>query len=178
MTNNPILWVLLAVGAALVVGVFLWMNPGVRASGPLPGQLLPEAIEGFILVNKESRIDPVFPGEDHSAHASYTPAPGGPWSGRVEHLGIAIFKFKDSTKISEARDLLITYEKTEKQTLDGVPIELATDEGEVGVFWQEGALLVAILATAPTGERADMQTLHAAAQAAARAVLALRTRAR
>ncbi|MCS6937341.1 MAG: hypothetical protein NZ610_07740 [Candidatus Bipolaricaulota bacterium] len=177
MTNNPILWVLLAVGAALLVGVFLWMNPGApKATGPLPGQLLPEAIEGFILVNKESRIDPIFPGEDHSAHASYTPTPGGPWSGKVDHLGIAIFKFKEAAKISEARNLLITYEKTEQQTLEGVTLELASDEGEVGVFWQEGTLFVAILATAPAGESADLQTLRAAAQAAAKAVLALRPR--
>lgn len=172
MNNNPILWILLAVGAALLVGVFLLVKPGAPA-GPLPAQLLPQALEGFILVSKEARIDPIFPGEDHSAHASYTPAPSGPWSGKVDHLGIAIFKFKDLTKIGEARKLLIP--SGEIETIEGIAVEMAAEEGEAGVFWQEGALLVAILVTAPAaGEAADLQTLREAAQVAAKAVLALR----
>ncbi len=177
MNNNPILWILLAVGAALLVGVFLLMRPG-APTGPLPAQLLPEAIEGFILVSKEARIDPIFPGEDHSAHASYTPAPSGPWSGKVDHLGIAIFKFKDLTKIGEARKLLIPSGKTETATLGGIAVELAAEEGEAGVFWQDGALLVAILVTAPAGEAADRTTLREAALAAVKAVLALHTAAK
>lgn len=172
MNNNPILWILLAVGAALLVGVFLLVKPGAPA-GPLPAQLLPQALEGFILVSKEARIDPIFPGEDHSAHASYTPAPSGPWSGKVDHLGIAIFKFKDLTKIGEARKLLIP--SGEIETIEGIAVEMAAEEGEAGVFWQEGALLVAILVTAPAaGEAVDLQTLREAAQVAAKAVLALR----
>ncbi|MCI2429504.1 hypothetical protein LM602_06245 [Candidatus Acetothermia bacterium] len=171
--NNPV-WLVLAV-VAIALGAIFLLRPTLPPV-PTPGSLIPDAIEGFILVNKESRIDPIFPGEDHSAHASYTSAPGGPWSGKVDHLGIAIFRFKDTAKISEARNLLIPYGKSERQTLDGVTVELATDEGEVGAFWQEGALFVAILATAPPGDSVDLQKLREAAQAAAKAVLTLRSK--
>jgi hypothetical protein len=103
--NNTLLWILVAVGAALVGVLFFLMSSSPPASGPAPETLIPDAIEGFIVVTKEARIEPAFPGEAYSSHAFYTPAPSGPWSGKIERLGITIFKFKDPTKISEARDL-------------------------------------------------------------------------
>jgi hypothetical protein len=101
--NNTLLWILVAVGAALVGVLFFLMSASPPASGPAPETLIPDAIEGFIVVTKEARIEPAFPGEAYSSHAFYTPAPNGPWSGKIERLGITIFKFKDPTKISEAR---------------------------------------------------------------------------
>ncbi len=174
--NNPILWVLLAVGVAVVAGVVFFLSSSPPA-GPAPETLIPDAVEGFILVTKEARIEPVFPGEAYSSHAFYTPAPNGPWSGRIERLGITIFQFKDPTKISEARDLLLQGAQTESLNLDGRTAELAPEPDGVGLFWQHGALFVAIFVSAPAGEEpADGETLKSAALAAGRAVLAKASR--
>jgi len=170
--NNTLLWILVAVGAALVGVFFFLMSASPPASGPAPETLIPDAIEGFIVVTKEARIEPAFPGEAYSSHAFYTPAPNGPWSGKIERLGITIFKFKDPTKISEARDLLLQGTQTESLDLGGRTAELAPEPDGVGLFWQEGALLIAIFVSAPSGSEADTETLKSAARAAARAVLA------
>lgn len=170
--NNPIWLVLLAVGVAVVAGVvfFLGYSP---PAGPAPETLIPDVIEGFILVTKEARLGPVFPGEAYSSHAFYTPAPGSPWSGRIERLGITVFKFKDPTKIAEARQLLLNGAKTESVDLEGRSVELAPEEDGIGLFWQDGALFVAIFVSAPAGEEpVDGETLKSAALAAGRAVLA------
>jgi hypothetical protein len=170
--NNTLLWILVAVGAALVGVLFFLMSSSPPASGPAPETLIPDTIEGFILVTKEAHIEPAFPGEAYSSHAFYTPAPSGPWSGKIERLGITIFKFKDPTKISEARDLLLQGTQTESLDLGGRTGELAPEPDGVGLFWQEGALLIAIFVSAPSGGEADTETLKSAARAAARAVLA------
>lgn len=172
--NNPILWVLVAVAAAVVAGIVLLLGASPPA-GPAPEALIPDAIEGFIMVAKEARIDPPSPntlGEDYSSHAFYTPAPGGPWSGKIERLGLTIFKFKDPTKISEARALLLQGVQTESLDLDGRTVELAPEPDGVGLFWQHGALFVAIFVSAPSGSEVETETLKSAALAAARAVLA------
>ncbi|GBC75828.1 hypothetical protein HRbin07_00016 [bacterium HR07] len=173
--NNPIVWVLVAVAAAVVAGLVFFMSSSPPA-GPAPETLIPDAIEGFLLVAKEARIEPVFPGEAYSSHAFYTPAPGGPWSGKIERLGITIFTFKDPTKISEARALLLQGAQTESVALDGHTAELAPEPDGVGLFWQSGALFVAIFVSAPSGSDADIETLKSAALAAGRAVLAKVTR--
>ena len=170
--NNTLLWILVAVGAALVGVLFFLMSASPPASGPAPETLISDTIEGFILVTKEAHIEPAFPGEAYSSHAFYTPAPSGPWSGKIERLGITIFKFKDPTKISEARDLLLQGTQTESLDLGGRTGELAPEPDGVGLFWQEGALLIAIFVSAPSGGEADIETLKSAARAAARAVLA------
>ncbi len=169
--NNPILWVFVAVAVVVIAGVVFLMGSSPPA-GPAPETLIPDAIEGFILVTKEARIEPAFPGEAYSSHAFYTPAPGGPWSGKIERLGITIFQFKDPTKISEARDLLLQGAQTESVDLDGRTAELAPEPDGVGLFWQNGALLVAIFVSAPSGSETDIEALKGAALAAARAVLA------
>lgn len=173
--NNPILWILLAVSTALVIGALFFVKPGAPV-GPMPAQLLPETIEGFILVSQEGRIEPVFPGEEHSAHTSYTPVPGGPWSGKVDHLGIAIFRFKDPSKMGEAQKLLVPAGKLEEIVVETQKAGFAAAEAEAGVFWQDGALFVAILATSPAGVPVDSQALREATLVAARAVLARRAR--
>jgi hypothetical protein len=172
--NNTLLWILVAVGAALVGVLFFLMSASPPASGPAPETLIPDTIEGFIVVTKEARIEPAFPGEAYSSHAFYTPAPNGPWSGKIERLGITIFKFKDPTKISEARGLLLQglTGQTESLDLGGRTAQLAPEPDGVGLFWQEGALLIAIFVSAPSGGEADTETLKSAARAAARAVLA------
>ncbi len=170
--NNPIVWVLVALAAVVAVGLFFVIGTSPPASGPAPETLIPDAIEGFILVAKEARIDPAFPGEEYSSHAFYTPAPGGSWSGKVERLGLTIFKFKDPKKIAEARDLLLQGAHTEALNFDGRTAELAPEPDGVGLFWQSGALFVAIFVSAPSGSEADAETLKGAAVAAARAVLA------
>lgn len=173
--NNPILWVLLAVGAAVVAGIVFFLGSSPPA-GPAPESLIPDAIEGFILVTEEARIEPAFPGEAYSSHAFYTPAPGGPWSGKVERLGLTIFKFKDPSKISEARDLLLQGAQTESLDLDGHTAQLAPEPDGVGLFWQSEALFVAIFVSAPSDSVPDMETLKGAALAAAHAVLAKASR--
>lgn len=170
--NNILLWVLLAVGAVLAGVVFFLMSAGPPASGPAPETLIPDAIEGFIVVAKEARIEPAFPGEAYSSHAFYTPAPDSPWSGKIERLGLTIFKFKDPTKISEARDLLLQGAQTESVKLDGRSAELAPEPDGVGLFWQDGALFIAIFVSAPSESDTDRETLTSAAFTAARAVLA------
>ncbi len=174
--NNTLLWILLAVGAALVGVVFFLMSAGPPTSGPAPETLIPDTIEGFILVTKEARIEPAFPGEDYSSHAFYTPAPNGPWSGKIERLGITIFKFKDPTKISEARDLLLQGAQTESLDLDGRTAELAPEPDGTGLFWQEGALFIAIFVSTPLESTPELEVLKRAALAAGRAVLAQATR--
>ena len=169
--NNTLLWILLAVGAVIVGALFFLMSASPPASGPAPETLIPNAIEGFILVTKEARIEPAFPGEAYSSHAFYTPAPAGPWSGKIERLGITIFKFKDPTKIAEARELLLQGAQTETLDLDGRTAELAPEPDGVGLFWQEGALLIAIFVSAPSGSEAEAETLRGAALVAGRAVL-------
>jgi hypothetical protein len=169
--NNPILWVLVAVAAAVVIGVVFLVGTSPPA-GPAPETLIPDVLEGFILVKKEARIEPAFPGEAYSSHAFYTPAPNGPWSGTVERLGLTIFKFKDPAKISEARDLLLQGAQTESVDLGGLTAELAPEPDGVGVFWQHGALFVAIFVSAPSGGETDSEALKSAALAAGRAVLA------
>lgn len=169
--NNPILWVLVALAAAVVAGIVFFVGTSPPA-GPAPETLIPDTIEGFILVTKEARIEPAFPGESYSSHAFYTPAPGGPWSGKVERVGLTIFKFKDPTKISEARELLLQGVQTESLDLDGRTVELAPEPDGVGVFWQHGALFIAIFVSAPSGSEAETEMLKSAALAAARAVLA------
>jgi hypothetical protein len=171
--NNPILWVLVAVAAAVVAGIVFLLG-GSPPAGPAPETLIPDAIEGFILVTKEARIEPVFPGEAYSSHAFYTPAPNGPWSGKIERLGITVFKFKDPTKIAEARGLLLQGVKTESLALEGRTVELVPEPDGVGLFWQDRALFVAIFVSAPSESETDIETLKGAALAAARAVLATR----
>jgi len=170
--NNTLLWILVAVGAALVGVFFFLMSASPPASGPAPETLIPDAIEGFIVVTKEAQIEPAFPGEAYSSHAFYTPAPGGPWSGKIERIGITIFKFKDLTKISEARELLLQGVQTESLDLNGRTAELAPEPDGVGLFWQEGALFIAIFVSTPSGSEADTETLKSAALAAGRTVLA------
>ncbi len=169
--NNPIVWVLVAVAAAVVLGAVFFLGHSPPA-GPAPESLIPDAIEGFIVVAKEARIEPAFPGEAYSSHAFYTPAPGSPWSGKIERLGLTIFKFKDPTKISEARDLLLQGAQTESVELDGRSAELAPEPDGVGLFWRDGALFIAIFVSAPSGSETDRETLKSAAFTAARAVLA------
>ncbi len=168
--NNPIVWVFVVLAAVVAVGLFFVMGSSPPA-GPAPETLIPEAIEGFILVAKEARIEPAFPGEEYSSHAFYTPAPGGPWSGKIERVGLTIFKFKDPTKISEARELLLQGAQTESVELDGRTVELAPEPDGVGLFWQHGALFIAIFVSVPLGEM-DMEAPKSAALVAARAVLA------
>lgn len=168
--NNPVIWVFAALVAVVAVGLFFVMGSSPSA-GPAPEALIPDAIEGFILVAKEARIEPAFPGEEYSSHAFYTPAPGGPWSGKIERVGLTIFKFKDPTKISEARDLLLQGAQTESVELDGRAGELAPEPDGVGLFWQHGALFIAIFVSVPLGET-DMEAPKSAALAAGRAVLA------
>jgi len=170
MMNNPIVWVFVVLAAVVAVGLFFVMGSSPPA-GPAPETLIPEAIEGFILVAKEARIEPAFPGEEYSSHAFYTPAPGGPWSGKIERVGLTIFKFKDPTKISEARELLLQGAQTESVELDGRTVELAPEPDGVGLFWQHGALFIAIFVSVPLGEM-DMEAPKSAALVAARAVLA------
>lgn len=170
--NNILLWVLLAVGAVLAGVVFFLMSAGPPASGPAPETLIPDAVEGFIVVAKEARIEPAFPGEAYSSHAFYTPAPNGPWSGKIERIGITIFKFKDPTKIAEARDLLLQGTQTETLDLDRRTAELAPEPDGVGLFWQDGALLIAIFVSAPSGSAPELEVLKSAALAAGQAVLA------
>ncbi len=167
--NNPILWVLVAVAAAVVAGIVFFMG-GSSPAGPAPETLIPDSIEGFILVTKEARIEPAFPGEAYSSHAFYTPAPGSPWSGQIERLGITVFKFKDPSKIAEARQLLLSGAKTELVDLEGRSVELAPEPDGVGLFWQDRALFIAIFVSAPSGSEAE--TLKSAALSAGRAVLA------
>lgn len=169
--NNPILWVLVAIVTAVIAGLFFLMGPSPPA-GPAPETLIPDSIEGFILVAKEARIEPAFPGEAYSSHAFYTPAPNGPWSGKIERVGLTIFKFKDPTKISEARELLLQGAHTESLDIDGRTVELAPEPDGVGLFWQYGSLFIAIFVSASSGSEADTETLKSAAIAAARAVLA------
>ncbi len=168
--NNPIVWVLMALAAVVAVGLFLVMGPSPPA-GPAPEMLIPDAIEGFILVAKEARIEPAFPGEEYSSHAFYTPAPGGPWSGKIERVGLTIFKFKDPTKISEARELLLQGAQTESVDINGRTVELAPEPDGVGLFWQHSVLFVAIFVSAPGESETDAETLKNAALTAARAVL-------
>lgn len=167
--NNPIVWVFVAVAAAVIVGAIFLVG---TSPPPAPETLIPDAIEGLILVAKEARIEPVFPGEAYSSHAFYTPAPGGPWSGKIERVGLTIFRFKDPAKISEARDLLLQGAQTESLDLDGRTAQLAPEPDGVGLFWEHGALFVAIFVSAPSGGEIDTETLKGAALAAARAVLA------
>lgn len=169
--NNPILWVVVAIVTAVVAGLFFLMGSSPPA-GPAPETLIPDSIEGFILVAKEARIEPAFPGEAYSSHAFYTPAPNGPWSGKIERLGLTIFKFKDPTKISEARELLLQGAQTESLDLDGRTAELAPEPDGLGLFWQSNALFVAIFVSTPSEGATDTETLKSAALAAARAVLA------
>lgn len=169
--NNPIVWVFVAVAAAVIVGAIFLVGTSPPA-GPAPETLIPDAIEGFILVAKEARIEPAFPGEAYSSHAFYTPAPAGPWSGKIERVGLTIFKFKDPAKISEARDLLLQGAQTESLDLDGRPAQLAPEPDGVGLFWEHGALFVAIFVSAPSEGEIDIETLKGAALAVARAVLA------
>ncbi len=171
--NNTLLWILLAVGAVIVGALFFLMSASPPASGPAPETLIPDAIEGFIVVTKEARIEPAFPGEAYSSHAFYTPAPNGPWSGKIERLGITIFKFKDPTKISEARELLLQgAQATEILDLDGRTAELVPEPDGVGLFWQDRELLIAIFVSAPAESTPELETLKSAALAAGRAVLA------
>jgi hypothetical protein len=176
--NNTLLWILVAVGAALVGVFFFLMSASPPASGPAPETLIPDTIEGFILVTKEAHIEPAFPGEAYSSHAFYTPAPSGPWSGKIERLGITIFKFKDPTKISEARGLLLQglTGQTESLDLGGRTAELAPEPDGVGLFWQEGALFIAIFVSTPLESTPELEVLKSAALAAGRAVLAQATR--
>ncbi|MCX8104116.1 MAG: hypothetical protein N3E42_06820 [Candidatus Bipolaricaulota bacterium] len=169
--NNPIVWVFVALAVVVAVGLFLMMGASPPV-GPAPETLIPDAMEGFILVAKEARIEPAFPGEEYSSHAFYTPAPGSPWSGKIERVGLTIFKFKDPTKISEARDLLLQGAQTESIDLDGRTVELAPEPDGVGLFWRHGALFVAIFVSAPSGNETDTEALKGAALVAARAVLA------
>ncbi len=170
--NNTLLWILLAVGAVIVGALFFLMSASPPASGPAPETLIPDAIEGFILVTKEARIEPAFPGEAYSSHAFYTPAPNGPWSGKIERLGITIFKFKDPTKIDEARELLLQGAQTESLDLDGRTAELVPEPDGMGLFWQDRELLIAIFVSAPAESTPELETLKSAALAAGRAVLA------
>lgn len=170
--NNPIVWVFVALAAVVAVGLFFMMLGASPPAGPAPETLIPEALEGFILVAKEARIEPAFPGEEYSSHAFYTPAPGGPWSGRIERIGLTIFRFKDPTRIAEARALLLQGVQPESIDLDGRTVELAPEPDGVGLFWQNDALLVAIFVSAAPGSETDAEALKSAALAAARAVLA------
>lgn len=169
--NNPIVWVFVALAAVVAVGLFFMIGASPPPAGPAPETLIPDSIEGFILVAKEARIEPAFPGEEYSSHAFYTPAPGGPWSGKIERVGLTIFKFKDPTKISEARELLLQGAQTESVELDRHTVELASEPDGVGLFWRHGALFVAIFVSVPLGET-DMEIPKNAALATARAVLA------
>jgi hypothetical protein len=170
--NNPV-WLVLAV-VAIALGAIFLLRPALPPV-PTPGSLIPDAIEGFILVTKEARIEPVFPGEAYSSHAFYTPAPGSPWSGKIERLGITIFKFKDPSKIAEARELLLTGATTESLALEGQPAELSSEEDGMGLFWQDRSLFIAIFVSAPSGdEPADAETLKNATITAGQAVLAQR----
>lgn len=170
--NNLMVWVLVALAAAIAAGLFLLVSQS--PVGPAPETLIPDSIEGFILVAKEARIEPAFPGEAYSSHAFYTPAPNSSWSGKIERVGITIFKFKDPTKIAEARGLLLQGVQTETLDLDGHTVELAPEPDGVGLFWQDGALFIAIFVSAPSGGEAELETLKSAARAAGRAVLASR----
>jgi len=137
---------------------------------------LPMKVEGFTFVNFE-RTNPAFPGEEYSVTVFFAPEEGSPYEGAVESLGITRFQLKDPKAGAEIlATLLLLGEETEDLTVDEVPMTFFANEpvGLAGLAWQDRRQIYYVLVSGVVGEEggSDLETLKAAARAAAEAVLA------
>jgi hypothetical protein len=180
LMNQTLLWVIVAIAAAITVGAILYFintppaTPGPAPSAGAPGDRLPEALEGFTVAFRAPHVEPAFEGENHSANASFIPAAGSDFEKIVESLGISIFLFDDPAKIPEVRTLLtqgliIEPIQIENQSM-GIGID--RESGEIDLIWEEGPMLFYIAATI-TSQAKDqkMDFLKQAAVNAAAAVV-------
>lgn len=173
MKSPVILLIILGAALAAIVIALTLSNP----ANPIAiEKLLPKAIEGFSLVERIERGEPVFTeqGERYSSHAFFAPLPDSPYAERIDMLGIAIFLFKNESGAKQVKELLLSGAQPEliKVSNQSVALFGSEESAQIGVLWHDGRFLYEILVTAPKeNEKIDMELLKRAALAAAQAVL-------
>jgi hypothetical protein len=188
--NNTMLWVIIAVAAVITLGATLYiMNNPNRApatvssddpsqqppkststgqTGPAPGDRLPAALDGFSEKIRAEDVDPVFPGENHSANVAFTPISGSLYENVIESLGVSIFLFDDASKMAEVKSLLtqgITLEPTQIEEVE-IGMGINPETGEIDLSWEEGPMLFFIASTLSAEARKDPQNVEILKRAA------------
>jgi hypothetical protein len=173
--DKLVILAILAGAAALVTALVLGM--GAPKSVTLPDELLPSSIVDFEAVNRFAHVEPIFKGEEYSSLVSFAPVEGTEFAGRVERMGITVYKFKNRRTAQAAEELLLSSTNPQVQTvqLNGRTASSFADPatGQAGLIWQVGPILYEVFVTAPGGEETDVEPLKRAALAGAGAVLSL-----
>lgn len=133
--------------------------------------LIPQEIPGFKRLSLE-RAEPSLPGEVFSVHARFAPASESSFAGRVESLGISVFRLEDAQAAGELRPLLLLGEP-ESVAVEGEEMEFFLNEqaAMAGLVWQRGVDLYYILASGAGGDGFEGSALREAVLAAGGALI-------
>lgn len=143
------------------------------SSGNKPEDIIPLSVSGFKFVEKSEHVKPIFEGEEYSAYSFFKPKIDSTLIGKIDHLTIKIYKFKDETSAKETFLIFARLGISEEIQVDDTRAMLTYDKdsGETSVLWQEGKLVIMSISSPPFGASIfDEQVLKDAAITGAKAV--------
>jgi len=166
--KSPLILLIVLGTVLVVIAIALSLSPSAN-----PGaiqKLLPRAMEGFALVERIERGEPVFTeqGELYSSHAFFAPLSASEYEKHIDRLGVAIYLFKDESGAKKVEELLLSGIQPELIQVSNRTVALIGGVEQLRLLWQKKRLLYEILVTAARGgEKPEL--LKRAALAAAQA---------